>query len=285
MRGTAKGITVARTTVAEDFRQVSGPRIAAAPVIHSVIATTLAHAIEAPHDYPDAQWYWARRDGRVIALAMHTPPRPFHVATVDQHAARAFARRSLADQLPISRVGGLVPGALAFAETLAFEQGTRIWVVRREGMHDLPRPPRHPRGVQGALRPATTEDLTLLQAWAEAYLEETRTEAPPRFPLQQWVARGGMQLWEVDGQAVSMAHASRPHGGVSRISWVYTPPEHRGHGYAAATVAAVSGRQRSSGARCLLYTDLDHPESSQLYQRVGYRKVGDSCVLALEPLR
>lgn len=284
-RGTTKGITVARTTAGRDFQQVSAPRVAAAPVIHSVVATTLAHALESPADYPDARWYWAKRDGRVTALAMHTPPRPFHVATVDTHVARAFARRVLTDGLQVERIGGLVTGALAFAETLAFETGGHIRVVRREGMHDLPRPPRHPEGVPGELRPARESDIPLLDAWARAYLDETGTEAPPRFPLQQWVARGDMQVWDVAGGAVSMAHASRPHGGVSRISWVYTPPEERGQGYAAATVAAVSARQRRAGHRCLLYTDLDSPASNRLYQRVGYRRVGDSCVLSLTRVR
>jgi len=209
-RGTARGITVARTTAGRDFQQVSAPRVAAAPVIHSVVATTLAHALESPADYPGAQWYWAKRDGRVTALAMHTPPRPFHVATVDTHVARAIGRRVLADGLQVERVGGLVTGALAFAETIAFESGGHIRVVRREGMHDLPRPPRHPEGVPGELRAARESDIPLLDTWARAYLEETGTEAPPRFPLQQWVSRGDMRVWDVDGEPVAMTHASRP---------------------------------------------------------------------------
>lgn len=276
---------MARTTAGRDFQQVSAPRVAAAPVIHSVVATTLAHALESPADYPGSQWYWAKRDGRVTALAMHTPPRPFHVATVDTHVARAIGRRVLADGLRVERVGGLVTGALAFAETIAFETGGHIRVVRREGMHDLPRPPRHPEGVPGELRAARESDIPLLDTWARAYLEETGTEAPPRFPLQQWVSRGDMRVWDVGGEPVAMTHASRPHGGVSRISWVYAPPEQRGHAYAAATVAAVSALQRRAGHRCLLYTDLDSPASSRLYQRVGYRRVGDSCVLALTQVR
>lgn len=74
MQAPGKGISVDRTASAADFQAVAGPRISAAPVIHSVIATTLAHAAETPQDYPGARWYWARRDGRVSALAMHTPP-------------------------------------------------------------------------------------------------------------------------------------------------------------------------------------------------------------------
>ena len=143
----------------------------------------------------------------------------------------------------------------------------------------------HGEGVPGELRAARESDIPLLDTWARAYLEETGTEAPPRFPLQQWVSRGDMRVWDVDGEPVAMTHASRPHGGVSRISWVYAPPEQRGHAYAAATVAAVSALQRRAGHRCLLYTDLDSPASSRLYQRVGYRRVGDSCVLALTQVR
>ncbi len=45
-----------------------------------------------------------------------------------------------------------------------------------------------------------------------------------------------------------MTGTSAPVAGVTRVSLVYTPPEHRRRGYAAALVAAVSERELAAGA-------------------------------------
>jgi len=53
---------------------------------------------------------------------------------------------------------------------------------------------------------------------------------------------------------------------MSRIGPVYTPPEHRGHGYAAAVTAAAARGALERGARqVLLYTDLANPTTNRLY--------------------
>jgi predicted GNAT family acetyltransferase len=92
-----------------------------------------------------------------------------------------------------------------------------------------------------------------------------------------------MWFWEVHGTPVSFAWRSpvRPPGAwprtpVTRISAVYTPPEHRGRGYATANVAAISQHALDGGASaCMLYTNAANPISNKIYQRVGYRPVGD----------
>jgi len=61
-----------------------------------------------------------------------------------------------------------------------------------------------------------------------------------------------------------------------RLGPVYTPPEHRRHGYASALTAAACRRALDSGARHLvLFTDLANPTSNEIYQRVGFRPVED----------
>ena len=65
--------------------------------------------------------------------------------------------------------------------------------------------------------------------------------------------------------------------GVARIAPVYTPPEHRGRGYASNAVAALRRRALERGVRsCMLYTDLANPTSNAIYQKIGYRPVCDS---------
>jgi predicted GNAT family acetyltransferase len=62
---------------------------------------------------------------------------------------------------------------------------------------------------------------------------------------------------------------------------VYTPPEHRGHGYGSAVTAAASQIALDRGKRfCFLYTDLANPTSNAIYTRIGYRPVCDSREIA-----
>ncbi len=91
-----------------------------------------------------------------------------------------------------------------------------------------------------------------------------------------WIEAGELWVWEVDGVPVSMAAHRAPVAGVSRVSLVYTPPEHRRHGYAAASVAALSQRLLDGDAdACMIYTDLTNPTSNAVYQRIGYQPVAD----------
>jgi predicted GNAT family acetyltransferase len=64
--------------------------------------------------------------------------------------------------------------------------------------------------------------------------------------------------------------------GVVRLSGVYTPPEKRKHGYAAACVHALSKHLRDRGYRCILYTDLGNPTSNSIYRRIGYKAVAEA---------
>lgn len=63
--------------------------------------------------------------------------------------------------------------------------------------------------------------------------------------------------------------------GSSRIGPVYTPPEHRGRGYAAWVVALLTQQILDAGARPCLYTDQANPISNKVYERIGYVRVQD----------
>jgi predicted GNAT family acetyltransferase len=61
-----------------------------------------------------------------------------------------------------------------------------------------------------------------------------------------------------------------------RVSFVYTPPEFRRLGYAAACVASLTQQLLDEGQSfCCLYADLANPTSNGIYQRMGYRPICD----------
>ena len=84
-------------------------------------------------------------------------------------------------------------------------------------------------------------------------------------------------LWEDTDVPVSASgYGGKTLNGI-RIGPVYTPPQHRGRGYATSLVAAQSQWLLDSGYRfCFLYTDLANPTSNAVYQRIGYRQVAES---------
>ncbi|MFW6695169.1 GNAT family N-acetyltransferase [Streptomyces sp. MAR4 CNX-425] len=84
-------------------------------------------------------------------------------------------------------------------------------------------------------------------------------------------------FWETpDGTPVSVAGVNPPVAGLAQVDPVYTPPAHRGHGYAAAVTAAVTRAALDAGAtEAALFTNAANPTSNALYERLGYAVYAD----------
>lgn len=68
-----------------------------------------------------------------------------------------------------------------------------------------------------------------------------------------------------------------------RVGPVWTPPEHRRHGYAAAAVGAVRARLLAAGATAVvLFADTADATSTGVYTRLGFRPVADQEDWSLE---
>ena len=92
---------------------------------------------------------------------------------------------------------------------------------------------------------------------------------------------GSLFVWDNDGPVSMAGWTGKTLNGV-RVTFVYTPPEFRRHGYASACVAALTQRLLDEGNRyCCLYTDLANPTSNRIYQQIGYRAVCDVADYAL----
>jgi predicted GNAT family acetyltransferase len=133
--------------------------------------------------------------------------------------------------------------------------------------------------VPGVMRQCDLSDFALLCDWQHAFIRDANVREGAEDVAQQVTRRlqiGGGWLWEVDGMPVSHA-AYRPTPIRSaRIAPVYTPAEHRGRGYAAALVAALSRRLLADGRSPLyLFADASNPTANGVYRRVGFRKVGE----------
>ena len=231
----------------------------------------------------------------VMLVAMCTPPFNVILSLIaPEYAAEpSEALRLIAGDL-WSRYYDSLPGVLApatlsrlFAERWQQQTGIAGHLAMRERIYELDMviPV---SGVSGSYRRPTASDHDLLVRWLDAFAAEALGPIE-RLDAADWVdryfaapSRGGY-LWEDGGAPVSFAAYGNPTAHGIRIGPVYTPPEHRGRGYASACVATLSQHLLESGRSfCYLFTDLANPTSNAIYQKIGYNSVNDVDVYEFE---
>jgi predicted GNAT family acetyltransferase len=273
-----------RLTDASTFLRLAGPLLTSSEARHNLMLGLAGTLVSQPELYPEFRLWIVIEADRPLAAALRTPPHNLVVAdTDDRHALEALL-------LAVHRDQGDLPGLVANTPTA--DDATEIWVdmtgatvALRFGqgvfelteIADVPRP-------DGATRRVEREDRDLAVGWIEAFSDEALRHQPfDRERLGHAVdARlgrddAGLWLWEVDAEPVSLAGFSGPTTTGIRIGPVYTPPAHRGRGYATALVADLSREMLGRGYRaCFLFTDLSNPTSNAIYERIGYRRIADA---------
>jgi predicted GNAT family acetyltransferase len=255
-------------------------RFLQARVERNVQATLLVHARAGRAGHADPLFAWGHRDDGELALfAMRTPPWPMLVSELDRADAEALVDVWLEHDPAPPGVTGPPQAARAVAGAWQRRTGGRASCRMREAIHLLREviyPPHPPPGI---LRPAAEGDRDLLVAWERAFVSEAGLVAAAAAQAEETVARrlgaSAQFVWE-DRQPVSTLSLSPSIGGTVRLGPVYTPPEHRRHGYASAAVARASRDALERGARqCMLFTDLANPTSNKIYAAIGFRRIGD----------
>jgi len=244
------------------------------PVLHNLILSILHSRVA--QDEPGRYWI-ALRGEEAVGVVLQSPLE--YAATLTPMEARAV--QAIVDA--IAEAGVSLPGVNGDAATAACFagqwsercksaatpfQGTRLYELSELG--EVP-------GTEGHLRQAGPGDRSLMILWTRAFQDEIGESAnDTERRVDRALAAGQMWLWDQNGETTSMAVGRELSQGVVRLSGVYTPPEKRNHGYAAACVHALSRHLRDCGYRCILYTDLGNPTSNSIYRRIGYKAVAES---------
>jgi predicted GNAT family acetyltransferase len=130
----------------------------------------------------------------------------------------------------------------------------------------------------GRLRMASGADLERITRWWYEARLEMMGQADPEVSnetARNRLADGDVYVWETN-EPVSMASQTRPTRRGISIGMVFTPPAFRRRGYATACVGELSRKLLQEGRDfCTLYADLSNPISNSIYQKIGYRPIGD----------
>jgi len=256
----------------------------------SILATGVAG--DETHGWRDASgWIMATvaDDADVNLVALMTPLRNLILCGAGRvdDALPTLVDGLVGAGIPVPGVVAEAGLATRFAEafTSASRQTTNVTVRQRiYGLTSVnPDVP-----IVGTLRLAREPDLAFLPFWMQGFaidcgIDEFSQLVPDVEPYRRAALAGTLHVLEVDGVPVAMAKEQATTGRVCRVSYVYTPPYLRNHGYASACVAALSQTLLERGfATCALYTDLANPVSNSIYQRIGYRPHCDSLELRFD---
>jgi predicted GNAT family acetyltransferase len=247
---------------------------------HNLLLGLAGTLRDEPGLYPEQELWLVEDAGAIVGAALRTPPYNLVLGNGGQAALEALARE----------VGAGIPGAVGavpeidrFVAACARLHGVAPKPRVQQGIYALESvvPPERPPGKP---REATAADRELLVRWwgefgveALGALEQDEEQNGRSVDHKLTAPGNGIALWEVGGEPVSAVGYGSPTPTGVRIGPVYTPPGHRGRGYASALTAHVSADQLAAGRRfCFLYTDLANPTSNKIYVAIGYRRVCDS---------
>jgi uncharacterized protein len=223
----------------------------------------------------------AENEGRIVGCLLRTPPHNVILSRFDSLDVIDVVAGALHE------VGEELPGAVGpcevvarFAGTWANLAGTSARLGIRQRVHAAPAVRRLER-APGGMRKAGPEDIPIVLQWLQAFFEEALGEASHVEEVEAMYQRreadpdGAWLIWD-DGGPVSLAAYGNPTPHGTRIGPVYTPPEHRGRGYATSLVAELTADRLVAGHTfCFLFTDLANPTSNAIYARIGYEPVAD----------
>jgi GNAT superfamily N-acetyltransferase len=284
-----------------DFLDVAGAHLAEQPVLSTVmagVASRIRDQAASGVPWPEAVpcWFAAFVErATVVATAMRTAPfgeYPAYLMPMSDDAAVLLARTLLDRDEPVLGANGALPAVQVFCEEMAHATGKHATVGQHTRLFELGQL-KEPRETPGRLRPARLDEQDLVISWYDAFMTDADEQAgraagtsphesPTPDEMRRRIETGQIFVWEVDGVPLHVTAATQPAFGVSRVGPVYTPGEHRGHGYASRAVYEVSRLLVERGVRACLFTDQANPTSNKIYEALGYERLVDMANLRVE---
>jgi predicted GNAT family acetyltransferase len=233
----------------------------------------------APASFGDAAYLaTVEAAGSVVGCALRTPPFKAVISAAPRPAMASLVG-DLADKYPdLAQVYGPDPAVRDFADLWASRTGVPSIEATRHRLFEIREAPAASSAPEGSFRRASTRDLPTIIEWTSAFVAEVLPGDPtdPEVRATAAIATGSLYLWDA-GRPVSMAGWSGKTARGARVTFVYSPPDCRRRGFATACVTALTRALLAEGlAYCCLYADQSNAATSRMYQKIGYRHIGDA---------
>ena len=247
--------------------------IASTAINHNIIQIAAALiGSSAIHNPP--YWFCTIEDsGCVIGAAIYAEPDGLVVSNLPIEELR-----TLADDLLKS-----VPSPNRIIADPAIADRLVTYVSQRSGIKMIPSTGWYVgqlKGVDnpsvqapGSLRRASSIDHDLVVSWGKDYEKEKSAFLDVAEFMSAKLAAGDLYVWEDDVPTTILTVSGKNEFG-ARVSSVYTPPRHRGYGYATSAVAAVCDELLQSGCDYVVLTWRIGDPAGRIYQRLGFRIIG-----------
>jgi len=230
------------------------------------------------------------QNGSSVGHAIQTSPDDaLLLSRMAESAVDSLIEHLIAEGKPLSQVHGPHETCRFFSDRWSTHSGRVAQVRMEQGVYELRAVnPIDPEG--GGLVVATDAHRTLARPLLEAFVKECFPEE--REPgqvvdkrLERFIQEQRLFLWEdAHRHIVAVTANHRETRNTACLSWVYTPPEFRGRGYASRVVSCASQTMLNRGfAACNLFTDLENETSNAMYLRLGYRVVGRALRVEFKP--
>ena len=260
----------------EKFLETVGPWLEQEEARNNSILGTAVNIARKPEDQRPDHHFWVVKNGKSVeGAAFWTPPYKLSLTSMGPEALAVLAKKVKKSFPELPGVYGpqeIMPSFLrawnAPGIQAVLEMSVKLYKV--EKVEAVPPAP-------GSLRQAGPQDMDLLTQWCVQFRQEIK--APEKIDekelVEGYIREGRLYVWG-QGTCLAMAGTAGITTNGARINMVYTPSAYRKRGYASNLVAALSQRLLDSGKKfCVLYTDLMNPTSNHIYQKIGFKPVGD----------
>lgn len=248
--------------------------IGCAPINHNLLQ--IASALTSSNElFSPPYCFWTlEQAGHVTGAALYANPDGLVVSEIPPEAIKALVSQLIDIEPSPSRIIADPLVAKDLVSCLVESNGTKMnasisWQVGKLDVIDRPK-----TSAPGHLRQAGKGDLDLVESWGSSYEKEKSAFLDVAKFMSSKLTSGELYIWEDDVPTTIVTVSGRNAYG-ARVSSVFTPPRHRGYGYASSAVAAVCDKLLMSGCGYIVLTWRTGDPAGRLYQRLGFRVIGN----------
>lgn len=230
----------------------------------------------------------AEIEGEIAGACLMTPPHALQLVIFQPFPdiEKGIAGHLQNLGVEISGVVGEQKTSRLFAEAWTEQTEERIKVLMDQGLYRIDAVNKGLGKSEGAWRVASKKDTDLLEEWYRLFEVDTgiqrSTQAQATHRIAEFLGRKEVYVWEVDGVVVSCMKKARPSKNGITVSFVFTPKDFRGKGYARTLVAEVTEELLLEFDFVMLYTDLSNATANKIYREIGYVQVANPVHLVFE---